>query len=87
MFPPIPGTSCRAREGGAHLDSRARPIDVGTAIQFPRRTALKGRNLTSLALQRQVGSTPSQIRPDGAVPFGPVAPDPATLVPCQIILR
>jgi hypothetical protein len=38
-----------------------------------RSPALKGRNLISLALQRQVGSPIFPIRPEGAVPLATVS--------------
>ena len=41
----------------------------GGSLQTRLETAPKGRNLNSLALQRQVGQSPTPIRPEGAVPF------------------
>jgi len=47
---------------------RGRSIVTAAGAGTP---ALKGRNLNSLAFQRQVGGPlPPLIRPEGAVPFG-----------------
>jgi hypothetical protein len=64
---PIPMRRCPSGGGGrsrVRISAERRAVLVSSA-----ELALKGRNLNSLALQRQVAGPPHPIRPEGAEPY------------------